>query len=75
MEALGAAGAASSTFSFSGSQFPGLGLFVESINGQEARERHYWILYVNDAPATRGVSHARVTPHDTVVWRYEESIY
>jgi len=75
LSAMQALEAASSTFSFSGSQFPGLGFFVEAIGGQEARAGRHWILYVNDTPATRGVSNTLVTPDDSLVWRYEESLY
>lgn len=52
---------------------PPLGLFIESLNGvrnDPARQR-YWHLFINDALSPLGASSARVSPGDTVTWRYE----
>lgn len=66
---------ASTSFSFTGRTFPGLGVFVESIQGRPNADGMYWILYVNDAPASLGASRFKVTSGDVVEWRYEESLY
>jgi hypothetical protein len=62
-----------SGFMFTTKNYPALGAFVESINGLENKDGKYWILYVNGATSTLGVSQALVMPGDTVEWRYEDS--
>ncbi len=62
-------------FSFRGKQFPGLGFFVEEINGlaQNSRERMYWIYYINGETASVGVSQYIIQPNDIIEWRYEQA--
>ncbi len=60
---------------FAGKEYPGLGLFVEEIQGVRPPDGKYWILYINGSPASRGVAEAMVTPKDLVEWKLEESIY
>lgn len=57
--------------SFSGRDFPGLGFFVEEINGTRSADGYYWILLVNGERSDLGVSSARVERGDTIEWRYE----
>ena len=57
---------------FSGRDFPGLGFFVEEINGKRSADGYYWILYINGELSDKGVSQARVEPGDIVEWRYEK---
>ncbi len=63
------------TLTFAGKEYPGLGLFIEEIQGVRPSEGRYWILYINGEPATRGVSEALVGPGDVVEWKLEKSIY
>lgn len=58
--------------SFSGRDFPGLGFFVEEINGTRSADGYYWILLINGKKSDRGVSSARVERGDTIEWRYEK---
>lgn len=62
-------------FSFKGKQFPGLGFFVEEINGlvQNPKERTYWIYYINGETASVGASQYIVQPNDIIEWRYEKA--
>ncbi|MBI4088390.1 DUF4430 domain-containing protein [Candidatus Kaiserbacteria bacterium] len=57
--------------SFSGRDFPGLGFFVEEINGRRSADGYYWILRINGALSDKGVSQARVETGDIIEWRYE----
>ncbi|MBI2610963.1 DUF4430 domain-containing protein [Candidatus Kaiserbacteria bacterium] len=58
--------------SFSGRDFPGLGFFVEEINGKRNANGFYWILRINGELSDRGVSQAVVSSGDLVEWRYEK---
>lgn len=62
-----------SDFSFSGRDFPGLGFFVEEINGKKNANGSYWFLYVNGTSSETGVSQTRVREGDSIEWRYEKS--
>ena len=64
--------AAEDTLSFSGHDFPGLGFFVEEINGRKNADGYYWILLINGEKSGLGASSAEVWPGDVVEWRYEE---
>lgn len=61
-------------FTFSGSEFPGLGLFVEEINGQRNGGGYYWTLFINNELSEKGVSQMEVSPSDTVEWRYQKGV-
>ena len=65
--------AAASTFTFTGRDYPGLGFFVDSINGKKNADGMYWILYVNGIVAPTGVSATVVHAGDTIEWKYEKS--
>ena len=64
--------AANHGFSFSGRDFPGLGFYVEELNGKKSGSGFYWILYVNGTSSELGASSVRVHPGDVVEWRYEK---
>jgi len=68
MRALSTAG----TLTFAGRDYPGLGFFVDSINGQKNEGGKYWVFYVNGVSATSGVSMYRVTSGDVIEWKYEK---
>jgi len=63
-----------SNLSFEGSEFSGLGFFVEEINGlrQNPRVGKYWIYYINDRAAKVGISVYRVKTNDVILWKYEK---
>ena len=63
------------TVRYEGRDYPGLGYFLESINGVRAEKGAYWFLYINGELSDRGASSADVAPGDTVYWRLEENIY
>jgi len=72
--AMEAYAAAEPTFSFSGRDFSGLGLFVEEINGLKNRDGFYWTLFINNTLSEKGASLASVVPGDIVEWRYQKGI-
>ena len=72
LTAMEAYAAANPDFSFSGNDFPGLGFFVEEINGKKNADGNYWILYVNGKTSQKGVSQATVSSGNTVEWKYEK---
>lgn len=61
-------------FSFSGRDFPGLGLFVEEIDGRKNGGGFYWTLFINNELSEKGASQMEVSPSDTVEWRYQKSV-
>jgi len=63
-----------SVFSFISENFPGMGAFVESINGIKGGEGGYWIYYVNNMKASVGVSKYILKPGDVITWKQESSI-
>jgi len=64
--------ASTSSFTFAGRDYPSLGFFVDSINGQKNAGGRYWILYVNDVSATNGVSSTVLQAGDLIEWKYEK---
>jgi hypothetical protein len=65
--------ASSSSFTFTGRDYPSLGFFVESIGGKQNAGGAYWILYLNGTSSSLGASSALVDPGDRLEWRYEKS--
>ena len=63
-----------SDFSFRGQEFPGLGFFIQEINGLEQSPRigKYWIYYINGKKAEVGISAYTVNNHDIISWKYED---
>lgn len=68
MRSLASAG----EFTFTSSEYPGLGEFVDSINGQKGVGGMYWILYVNDTTSASGVSATTLKTGDVIEWKYEK---
>jgi len=58
---------------FTTREYPGMGQFIDSINGKKNENGTYWILYINDTSSTLGASTASIGPGDTVEWRYKNS--
>ncbi|MDO8474314.1 MAG: DUF4430 domain-containing protein [bacterium] len=63
-----------SDFQFRGQEFPGLGFFIQEINGLEQSPRlgKYWIYYINGKKAEVGISAYTVDTHDIISWKYED---
>jgi len=61
-------------FSFGGREFPGMGFFVEEINGLEQNPRagKYWIYSINGRKAEVGISLYQLKTHDVISWKYED---
>lgn len=66
--------AASGEFSFSGREYPGLGLFVEEIGGLKNAEGFYWTLFVNGILSEKGASSAEIAPDSNIEWRYQKGL-
>lgn len=63
-------------FSFNGKEHPGLGFFVEEIEGMKNNQNKsgmYWIYYVNGKKAEVGISQYIIQAGDTIEWKYEGS--
>ncbi len=56
-----------------GENFPGLGFFVQSINGIEQGNGYSWIYYINGKKATVGVSSYKLKIGDLIEWKYEKN--
>ncbi|OGI81503.1 hypothetical protein A3B93_00715 [Candidatus Nomurabacteria bacterium RIFCSPHIGHO2_02_FULL_42_24] len=63
-----------SDFSFNGREFPGLGYFVEEINGVKGNADKFWAYYVNDVLAPTGVSQYVLKTGDIINFKYEKII-
>lgn len=61
-------------FAFETKTFPGLGAFVESVNGVKNANGFYWTLFVNGALSDKGASSLFVEPGDILEWRYQKGI-
>ena len=63
-----------SDFQFRGKEFPGLGFFIQEINGLEQSPRlgKYWIYSINGRKAEVGISAYTVNTHDIISWKYED---
>ena len=62
-----------SDFQFKGREFPGLGFFVQELNGlaENPRQGTFWIYYINGEKAKVGISAYTVKADDTISWKYE----
>ncbi len=65
--------ASTGDFAFTGKDYPSLGFFVESINGQKAESGYNWILYMNGKLSGTGASQTTLSAGDAIEWRYEKS--
>jgi hypothetical protein len=69
MQALQAAG----HLTYTSQEYPGMGLFIDSINGKKNADGMYWILYINETSSGVGASSATIGRGDTVEWRYKNA--
>lgn len=62
-----------SDFQFKGREFPGLGFFVQELNGvaENPRQGTFWIYYINGEKAKVGISAYAVKADDIISWEYE----
>lgn len=58
---------------FKEKNYPGMGKFIEEINGVKGSGEKYWIYYINNKKAEVGVSNYKLNPGDVVSWKYESS--
>ncbi len=65
--------ASASNFTFTGKDYPSLGFFVDSINGNRAENGYSWILYLNGKLSGTGASQTTLNAGDAVEWRYEKN--
>lgn len=65
----------SGNLAFTGKDYPGMGFFVESINGKKNSNTLYWMLYVNGKSSDAGASQTTIHSGDVIEWRYERSDY
>jgi hypothetical protein len=72
LDAMRAYETVSDTFSYAGKEHPGIGFYVQEVNGTQEGEGYYWILYVNGKTADMGASKQKVTPRDVLEWRFQE---
>ena len=59
------------SFTFTEQNYPGLGEFVNSINGKQNVSGNYWFLYVNGIDSPTGISETTLHSGDSIEWRYE----
>ena len=52
--------------------YPGLGEFVESINGVKPDQNHFWSYYIDGKPAQVGASSYKTKNSDQIEWILEE---
>jgi Domain of unknown function (DUF4430) len=64
-----------SSFTFAGVEYPGMGFFVTEINGISQGEGSYWMLYRNGNPVNCGAAECWVEPGEVVEWRLEKGYY
>ncbi|MBI4088060.1 DUF4430 domain-containing protein [Candidatus Kaiserbacteria bacterium] len=64
---------ATGMLTFTGREYPGLGFFIESLNGKKNADGFYWFLYVNGVSSDTGASQTLLHPGDTVEWRYKRN--
>lgn len=58
--------------SFRAKDFGGaLGVFIEELNGVPNTRERNWIYYINNQPATVGVSNYTLRADDLISWKYE----
>lgn len=63
----------SQPFIFSTKNYPGMGQFVEEINGikNDFKQNKYWIYYINNKSAIAGISQYIIQQGDIIEWKYE----
>lgn len=53
--------------------YPGLGQFIDSINGIKNTSDQYWVYYINEISASVGASGYTLQPNDVIEWKFERS--
>lgn len=63
------------SFIFTAKEYPGMGHFVESMNGVDNNNQSgkYWIYYINGESAKVGISNYIIQKEDKIEWKYEMS--
>ena len=56
------------SFSFHGKKMPGMGFFVTEMNGVKEGDGKYWVYYLNNVSATRGISTQEIKVGDVIRW-------
>jgi hypothetical protein len=56
-------------FSFKYKEYPGMGVFVDEINGVKGTPGAYWIYYVNGKEASVGISNYIIKSGDIIRWK------
>ncbi len=64
--------ASTTDFSFKASFYPGLGYFIDEINGIKNQSGEYWTLYVDGSYSNVGASSYKLKDGDSVEWKYEK---
>jgi hypothetical protein len=64
--------ASTTSFRYTSREYPGLGSFVESINGIRPSAGYYWILYKAGKKSSVGASSITLRSGDIVEWKYEK---
>lgn len=64
--------ASTTDFTYTSRDYPGLGVFVDSIDGIKNAGGMYWILSVNGATSASGVSATTLKTGDVIEWKYEK---
>lgn len=66
-----------SDFSFSGKNYPGIGFFVNEMNGtkNDNKQGKYWVYYLNGQSAQVGISNQKINSGDNIEWKYEKSTF
>jgi len=62
-----------SGFTYEYRNYSGLGAFVTKVNGRASTGELVWILYVNEAKSSTGISSTRIHSGDTFEWKLEQS--
>lgn len=59
---------------FSGTNYPGIGFFVEEINDikNDPKENRFWLYYVNGKEANVGISGYILKPGDVIEWKFDK---
>ena len=65
--------ASTTSFSFHGTYYSGMGYYIDEINGEKNHSNAFWIYYVNGAQANIGASSYILKNGDTIRWRLEDS--
>ena len=61
---------------FKGSDYSGMGFFIEEINGVKNNPAgENWIYYINGRPAPIGISYYKLKNNDTIEWKYEKKSF